>query len=105
MSVPSAESDAAWDSLMPSKYCPIAPADPDDSIFSKGGRGYVLVEHPEDYNLKPGIPTDVGPDRYSVTMFHQLHCLVRLSLSPSQCETLIRDAGRNSCELLRQRER
>ncbi|KAK2011705.1 hypothetical protein LZ32DRAFT_629315 [Colletotrichum eremochloae] len=49
MSGPSAESDTAWDALMPS------------------GRGYVLVEHPEDYNLKPGIPTDVGPDRYSVT--------------------------------------
>ncbi|KAI5927177.1 hypothetical protein F4810DRAFT_433128 [Camillea tinctor] len=57
MAEPSPESNAAWDSLMPS------------------GRGFVLVENPEDYGLGPGVPTDVGPDRYSISMFHQLHCL------------------------------
>ncbi|KIM98361.1 hypothetical protein OIDMADRAFT_43379 [Oidiodendron maius Zn] len=57
MSAPSPESDAAWNSLIPS------------------GRGFVLVEDPEKYHLKPGLPTEVGPDRYSVSMFHQLHCL------------------------------
>ncbi|KAK8139506.1 hypothetical protein PG984_002886 [Apiospora sp. TS-2023a] len=37
---PSPDSNAAWDSLMPS------------------GRGFVLVENPIEYNLGPGIPTD-----------------------------------------------
>ncbi|KAK7947795.1 uncharacterized protein PG986_008681 [Apiospora aurea] len=54
---PTPKSNAAWDSLMPD------------------GRGFVLVDNPSEYNLGPGIPTDVGPDRYSISMFHQLHCL------------------------------
>jgi len=48
---------AAWDSLMPP------------------GRGFVLVEDPSRFDLEPGIPTDLGIDRYSVSVFHQLHCL------------------------------
>ncbi|KAL7941847.1 hypothetical protein V8C42DRAFT_333892 [Trichoderma barbatum] len=53
----SLESDEAWDNLLPD------------------GHGFVLVESPERYGLKQGIPTELGVDRYSVSMFHQLHCL------------------------------
>lgn len=75
MSRKSVESDAAWESLMPGQWV----IHGFQNVFltmRKEGRGFVLVEHPEAYNLLPGIPTDVGPDRYSVSMFHQLHCLV-----------------------------
>lgn len=41
------------------------------------GHGFVNVSHPEAYGLLPGIPTHSGVERYSVAMFHQLHCLVR----------------------------
>lgn len=42
------------------------------------GHGFVLVEFPEKHGLQPGIPTELGIDRYSISMFHQLHCLVSL---------------------------
>ncbi|KAM0798992.1 hypothetical protein BDR22DRAFT_912065 [Usnea florida] len=58
---PSPESDAAWEDLRP-----------------KGG-GAVAIANAEAYGLKPGIPIDTGPDVYSISMFHQLHCLVCLS--------------------------
>ena len=44
------------------------------------GHGFVNISNPEKYHLLPGIPTSSGVDRYSVAMFHQLHCLVRLLL-------------------------
>ncbi|PTB78927.1 hypothetical protein M440DRAFT_1327089, partial [Trichoderma longibrachiatum ATCC 18648] len=53
----SPESDAAWDNLLPD------------------GHGFVLVEFPEKHGLQPGIPTELGIDRYSINMFHQPHCL------------------------------
>ncbi|CAD6446913.1 3ae1a250-aadf-473e-9b7e-67ae259eaffa [Sclerotinia trifoliorum] len=53
----SPDTDAAWDNLMPP------------------GRGFVLVENPEKYGLRPGLPSVNGPDQYSVSVFHQLHCL------------------------------
>ena len=40
------------------------------------GRGFFNVSHPEAFDLLPGITTLSGVDRYSVAMFHQLHCLV-----------------------------
>ncbi|KAI9640575.1 hypothetical protein NHQ30_010873 [Ciborinia camelliae] len=46
---PSPDTDAAWDNLMPA------------------GRGFILVEEPEKYGLRPGLPTLNGPDRYSVS--------------------------------------
>ncbi|KJZ73894.1 hypothetical protein HIM_06787 [Hirsutella minnesotensis 3608] len=55
---PSPASNAAWNSILPQ------------------GRGFVLVPDPKAYNLGPGIPTGAGPDRYGLSMFHQLHCLV-----------------------------
>ncbi|KAF7943964.1 hypothetical protein EAE96_010377 [Botrytis aclada] len=53
----SPEIDSAWDDLMPA------------------GRGFILVEDPKKYGLRPGLPSVNGPDRYSVSVFHQLHCL------------------------------
>lgn len=38
------------------------------------GRGFVFVDNPEQYGLPPGQQTDDGPI-YSVSLFHQLHCL------------------------------
>ncbi|KAF2717512.1 hypothetical protein K431DRAFT_199207, partial [Polychaeton citri CBS 116435] len=52
------ESDKAWEDLIPVGY------------------GFVNISDPGTYNLPPGVPVDSGPDRYSVAMFHQLHCLV-----------------------------
>ena len=43
------------------------------------GHGFVNISFPERYDLLPGIPTESGVDRYSVAMYHQLHCLVRQS--------------------------
>ncbi|GAB7356763.1 hypothetical protein MBLNU459_g7660t1 [Dothideomycetes sp. NU459] len=54
---PSRETDAYWDSLVPP------------------GKGFVQIPNPEEYNLKPGILTQTGVERYSVTMYHELHCL------------------------------
>jgi len=49
------------------------------------GRGYVIIDHPERYDLpKPYMVrvnrTSDGP-AYMMTVFHQLHCLVGLDLS------------------------
>ncbi|KAI0115753.1 hypothetical protein GGR51DRAFT_361467 [Nemania sp. FL0031] len=57
MDEPSVENQLLWDSLVPI------------------GRGFVNISNPQDYGLLPGIPTDEGIDRFSVAMYHQLHCL------------------------------
>ena len=49
----------------------------ENSLHIEGG-GAVAIANAEAYGLKPGIPVETGPDVYSVSMFHQLHCLVRL---------------------------
>ena len=59
MDPPNDENQRFWDDLMPT------------------GHGFVNVSDPESYGLRPGIMTSSGVDRYSVAMFHQLHCLVR----------------------------
>ncbi|KAI4729057.1 hypothetical protein E4T49_03198 [Aureobasidium sp. EXF-10728] len=56
---PSPESDAAWNALLPE------------------GRGFVYVPESEKYSLPPGEKTFYG-EIYSVSMFHQLHCLGQL---------------------------
>lgn len=53
---PSPESDAAWNALLPK------------------GRGFVFVEDSQQYGVPPGEQTFVG-EIYSVSLFHQLHCL------------------------------
>ncbi|KAK8074280.1 hypothetical protein PG994_005179 [Apiospora phragmitis] len=57
MEAPSEENQRFWDALVPI------------------GRGFVNVSSPEVYRLLRGIPTESGVDRYSVAMYHQLHCL------------------------------
>ncbi|KAI1121114.1 hypothetical protein F5Y10DRAFT_288927 [Nemania abortiva] len=57
MDEPNAENQLVWDSLVPI------------------GRGFVNISNPQDFGLLPGIPTEEGVDRYSVAMYHQLHCL------------------------------
>lgn len=57
---------------------------PDASATVKGfirteGGGAVVVPNAKAYGLKSGIPMETGPDVYGVSMFHQLHCLVRNS--------------------------
>ncbi|TAQ89786.1 hypothetical protein B7494_g1867 [Chlorociboria aeruginascens] len=54
---PNEENDSFWDSLTPI------------------GNGFVNISNPEIYDLKPGISTATGVDRYSVAMYHQIHCL------------------------------
>lgn len=53
----SPDTNDVWDNLMPP------------------GEGFVLVGNPEKYGLRPGLPSVNGPDRYPVSVFHQLHCL------------------------------
>ncbi|PPJ50685.1 hypothetical protein CBER1_07703 [Cercospora berteroae] len=62
-----AESDAAWTSLLPS------------------GEGFVFVEEPERFGLPPGkAPNQDDKARsskgafYDLSVFHQLHCLVKI---------------------------
>ena len=38
--------------------------------------GFIIVENPQENNLKPRVPTKNSDELYSVTIFHQLHCLV-----------------------------
>lgn len=45
--------------------------------FLQPGRGFVFVPDAEKYNLLPGQPTPWG-EIYSVSLFHQLHCLAEL---------------------------
>jgi hypothetical protein len=68
MDKPNARNEILWDSLVPI------------------GHGFVNISNPEAYGLLPGIPTDSGVDRYSVAMYHQLHCLVS-SATPSTNST------------------
>ncbi|KAI4799429.1 hypothetical protein E4T44_11617 [Aureobasidium sp. EXF-8845] len=56
---PSPETDAAWNALLPE------------------GRGFVYVPDSERYSLPPGEKTFYG-EIYSVSLFHQLHCLGQL---------------------------
>ncbi|PYH83784.1 hypothetical protein BO82DRAFT_352531 [Aspergillus uvarum CBS 121591] len=39
------------------------------------GRGFVLIRDYQKYELTPGLPTGDGYSRFSISMFHQLHCL------------------------------
>lgn len=63
MDPPNETNQQFWDALMPV------------------GHGFVNVSNPESYGLLPGIPTESGVDRYSVAMYHQLHCLVSHKLA------------------------
>ncbi|KAF2235277.1 hypothetical protein EV356DRAFT_532001 [Viridothelium virens] len=56
---PSAEADQAWGSLMP--Y----------------GDGFINVNNSQALGLPPGIQSPEG-ELYDVSMFHQLHCLMRI---------------------------
>ena len=46
-----------------------------DALISPA-HGFVRVEKPEDYGLKPGITLDQGRgEGYALSVFHQIHCL------------------------------
>jgi len=53
---PTPENDQAWNSLLPL------------------GRGFVFIKDGPKYGFEPGIETPYG-DIYSISMYHQLHCL------------------------------
>lgn len=87
--VPSSKTQEYWDALVPI------------------GHGFVNISNPKVYGLKPGISTEAGIDRYSVAMYHQLHCLVCeispiLSQTISNCDEAhwMRLLGSSSRELL-----
>jgi hypothetical protein len=40
------------------------------------GNGFMVVDDPAKYNLKPGVPTKDGRETHAIAMYHQLHCLV-----------------------------
>ena len=64
--VDSPESTAAWESLM------------------VPGLGYIAIDHPKKWNLEPGVPTSkTDVEKFSVSMYHQLHCLVSPPISYS----------------------
>ena len=44
------------------------------------GKGFVQIVNPEDYKLVPGILTQTGTERFSVALYHQLHCIVVFTL-------------------------
>jgi hypothetical protein len=45
-----------------------------------GTLGFVNVDDPDRYGLPPGMPYNGTTKVYGVSMFHQLHCLVRPSV-------------------------
>ena len=72
------------------------------SLRTEGG-GAITVPNAKAYGLEPGISMPTGPDVYGISMFHQLHCLVRISdashflkplhsppLTPSRLQTFLR---------------
>jgi len=57
---PSTETNKAWNSLSPP------------------GGGYVAIDSPAKYGLKPGVPISKDREGFSLSIFHQLHCLAML---------------------------
>lgn len=55
------------------------------SLRSLEGRGSVKIDNPQRYGLKPGvaIPNITNTELFKLSVFHQLHCLVRLTISSS----------------------
>ena len=83
-SKPSPESDAAWNALLPVLtpshtpllfYAPSSSASATDT--SQEGRGFIFVPDRTHYTLPPGQSTPWG-DIYSISLFHQLHCLAQI---------------------------
>lgn len=50
------------------------------------GGGFVEVQNPAKYGLRGGFPiSNTDKEIYSISMFHQIYCLVRQILIPFQC--------------------
>ena len=49
-------------------------------MLTQPGRGFVFIDDPSQYDLEPGQDTQWGPI-YSVSLFHQIHCLGKLRKS------------------------
>lgn len=45
-----------------------------------GGNGFIDIHDPDSYNLPPPIRVN-GQNLYAIAAFHQLHCLVKTSLT------------------------
>lgn len=56
------------------------------------GRGFVLIEDNLKYKLHTGLPTGDGDARFSISMFHQLHCLVS-SFCNFRSKSIVSDAS------------
>lgn len=41
-----------------------------------------VLDNPRDYGLEEGIPSRKGFERFGISMYHQLHCLVCFSSIP-----------------------
>jgi len=54
---PSPETDRAWEDLYPP------------------GRGFVYIENGVQYGFEPGEATRDGRELYSISLYHQIHCL------------------------------
>ena len=39
-------------------------------------RGYIVIENPADLGLEPGVPNQSVGERFALSAFHQMHCLV-----------------------------
>lgn len=64
-----------------------------------GRNGSIMVKHPEWYGLLPGIENDDGYEVFAVSVFHQLHCLVRITLTThkSKCIMVLILCSREFC--------
>lgn len=70
-----------WESLQPRKLPAIIATNLKAHMEYKAGRGF--IEIPE-YNSSEGGLIETTSKHYSISVFHQLHCLVRLSFALSQ---------------------
>lgn len=60
-----------------------------ETDFHTAGKGHVRVEEPAAWKLSGGFPlddrADSGAEEYTISLFHQLHCLVSIDLESSIC--------------------
>ncbi len=71
---PSPETDAAWDSMFPSKHFAVnlQPY----VVLTSGAEGVDFVKHPT-----------VSPNLSGLAVFHELHCVVCNPKTPPSCYT------------------
>ncbi|KXT06196.1 hypothetical protein AC578_1434 [Pseudocercospora eumusae] len=75
--------EAEFAKLLPRKHPSRIPSHPILSdlyniLIHKGEHGFIRVPNPSQYGLHGGYPLDHNAESYSISMFHQIHCVLAL---------------------------